>query len=257
MEFYNMYGERLRCSYDASGIPVLSNKIRLVSLNIESFSPRNVYALNHILANYKPDFIQMQEAIGSENSFELYLPKYAKYFGQQSSWRTGVASYFGVLENNFKAYDVNSTEGKRGYQKTILNVCGKRVILVNTHLETQEYVRGKQAEELFNLVKDEEYFIISGDLNVACKSITDADYISVIKPFVDIGCNLANCTEETGFINTWTSSTTDMTEGYPTDNIITSGNITFDELIFDYHKLSYGGDTEIDHIPIFAVLSVN
>ena len=63
----------------------------------------------------------------------------------------------------------------------------------------------------------------------------------------------ANCSEQFGFIKTWTSAAEmTQTNGYPCDHIITNMEIV--RVIPDEIKINAGGSSALDHIPLIARL---
>ena len=81
----------------------------------------------------------------------------------------------------------------------------------------------------------------------------------MIKPFVDAGYNVANCTSDSGFIGTYTSGNTASSTFWPNDNIITSANLEIDNFIVDTSKIDVAEQTSqtIDHLPLIAYLTIN
>lgn len=153
------------------------------------------------------------------------------------------------------------------YQKSYITVGGKRIAIINTHLnytsdDFTEY-RYAQARMLCEAVANEEYFIIMGDLNTFYCDSTESDtYVDMLKQFADAGYHLANCSDENGFHYTHNSGGT-IGEGGADgrwnylDHIITSGNITIDKVYVDETKLTSKVDWYIiDHLPIAAHLTV-
>ena len=252
---------------------ILGNTLTVMTYNVGFWYKRNgINAMqNSIFDSINADLIGMQE-------WRKSIPNYSGSVSEDKGinvWKSILKDYpyYHITERyNYKAiaskvmlsdvadYDfVNVPEDEsRGYSKATFNWNGHDVLWINTHLSTssEEEYKIAQAQELLALVENEDYFIITGDLNTVCLNTTDAEYISIIKPFVDAGYNTANCSSEFGFIGTWTEYTTDVNTK-PCDHIITSSNITISKVLRDTTKLWYNDGNSIDHFPLIAVLTIN
>lgn len=260
---YNIDNESLNQAYSIINQEVYSSTVKdeivVMTYNIELFGTRNTTdTIKTIIDRHKPDIIGIQEATHSTMPSEassLFNGYSYQQLGSQSSYKT-----LSISKIQMNAETGKYTVDGRGYIKAYLTINDKRICWVNTHLSTSsnETSKVQQAYELFELVKDESYFIITGDFNTVCKSINDTEYTTIMKQFVDFGCHCANCSEEFGFIPTWTDQTTITTEnGYPCDHVITSPNITINHLIFDDYKTTLQTSQWLDHLPIVAILKIN
>ena len=231
--------------------------LTVMTYNVQFFSGRNTEkTAAQIINHYKPDIVGVQE-LGDVSSIpsevETVFSGYEYEAGIQRN-KSLIASLMPLKNYEAKLYRNNSGE-TRGYQKAYVTVHGRQILWINTHHATSSYEAQKiaQAEELFNLVKNEPCFIITGDFNTVCKSTADNEYAAIMKQFIDAGFSSANCCEQFGFINTWTSSA-EMTQasGYPCDHIITNMDIV--QVIPDEIKINAGGTSSLDHIPLVAWL---
>lgn len=278
MAIYDLDGNPIQIAYDADGDPLseaydldgnplyeTDNHLTVMTYNPQWFRGINAQQAmqNTIIQNNNPDIIGFQEfsrdgTVGTVASNMLTNYRY-DYMSEHYNYMY-LASKL-PLQNVVVADFVNQRGETRAYMKCEINVGGKTVTWINTHLDYQyDSTQYAQMQEIFAIAEQAEYCIITGDFNNWATSISDADYIGLYKPFVDAGYNLANCTALRGFTKTWTDSTTatspaEMT--YPTDNIITSSNISIDSVVFDTTKFSYLDGNPIDHIPIIAHLTVN
>lgn len=218
---------------------------------------------NLIFEKYSIDIMGIQEyasnGIDSKASYLAgkgftyhYLSDATKAQNQKS-----VESKYQMSNVTEKTFDIYNTE-KRSYQKMYFTLNGKQICFVNTHLDyTPKSTLYAQAAELLNAVKNEQYFILVGDLNTKASSNSSPDYINVIKPFVDLGFHTANFSARWGFLNTWTDGTTaEATNWWQTDHVITSSNIYIKNVIVDNTKLEHPTEYAIDHLPVFAELVV-
>ena len=221
-----------------------------------------------IISKYAPDIIGFQEVSKTSSFPTVGANMIANYSYRQLSSHynyLGIASKIPFSSYSNADYQTQDTAGdgseRRAYQKCYITVEGRQIAWFNTHLcYANATPKHAQMTELFNLAKNEDYFIITGDFNSVCLSAEDADYIGMYKQFVDAGCNLVNCSPAAGFTktstpNTYAATLADLT--YSTDSIIVSPNIDIDSVVFDDTKLSYLDGNPIDHIPLIATLSIN
>ena len=80
----------------------------------------------------------------------------------------------------------------------------------------------------------------------------------MIKPFIDAGYNVANCSDQHGFIDTWTNGKDTTGTWYPHDNIITSADFTMSNVRRDTTKITEAAiqDKIIDHVPLICELTL-
>lgn len=260
---YAADGNVLAQVYDRAGNPLapLTTDIVVMSYNVQWFAGinANVSMQQDIIDTYNADIIGLQEISSlpsvSDGLFEDY--NYA-YLGVQEN-KTAIVSK--PILQNVTANTFVAQQGEvRGYQKAYFEYDGKTICWINAHLATSnaESVKVAQAKELFDMVENEEYFIITGDFNTVCKSIYDTEYTTIMKQFVDAGYQTANCSNQHGFLNTWTEGTSLSSVWYPCDHIITSGKIHINDVIVDTTKIDIASQTgqSIDHLPIIAYLAI-
>lgn len=265
---YGANGIELTTAYDVNrnGLltPSASEQLVVMTFNVQRFEGlnSNTEMLLDIFDTHNPDIIGVQEWGGGTTSeiFTNYPYLYKSAYGNAP----GCASKLNAEYSYWKSYLYETAGDNRSYTKAYIHYSGKRICWINTHLEPPSYnetYQVAQGKELFDLVSDEPYFIVTGDINTTCQNTSDYQYTAIVKQFVDAGYNLANSTAERGFTKTWGDSTTatstdDLT--YPCDNIITSSNISIDSVVFDTTKFEYNENhLAIDHIPIVAYLTIN
>ena len=259
---YDVNGVQLSQVYDVEGNPLLGDlPLVVMSYNIQRFSGlnSNLNMQKEILATYNPLIIGMQEfnsTLGDLLSEYIY-----SYKAVATGTTSAIASKVVLNDVEATPYVNQAPSGSSRYQKCYFSYNGKNICWINVHLATSDYrsVKTAQAKEVFDLVENEEYFIITGDFNTVCKSVNDSEYTSIMKQFIDAGYNSANCSEQHGFLDTWTSGSTASGTWYPCDHVITSANITIDNVFVDTRKIDVAESTgqSIDHLPIIAYLTVN
>lgn len=276
MSLYDIKGNSARESFDIEGVfpdslyDVNGNALHdlvVMSFNIQRWSGINANTdiMNGIFDRYKPNIVGFQEHQPSKSFGGVPILQYL-----QSRWNftaecsTQINDYSKIMVSDFEYSDhetvyYESFAESRSYQRFYINFKGKRIAVINTHLDTTANQTKKvlQAKELFDAVAEEEYFIILGDFNTICRSVSDNQYIEIMKQFVDAGYNCANCSEQFGFLDTWTDGTSVNDRWCQTDHIITSSNISIDRVTVDRAKLQANTGLVIDHLPIVAYLSVN
>lgn len=250
---YASYGSLIWSSNGA----VEDDTLTVMTYNVGVFDQRNTQAvISTILNKYNADVIGLQE-IYKTNRPQIFDTAFAAYpyqsIGIQVN-KTALVSKRNLASAGAYIFS-NQTIEQRGYNKAYVTFNGKNVCIINAHLETTSGGDAKrlQAKEIYDIVKSEPYFVILGDFNTICKDTSHTEYTTIMKQFVDLGCQSANCTPLFGFTNTWTDGTSLSTsESYPCDHIIVSPSLKISELIFDRTKETMETSKKLDHIPIVA-----
>ena len=188
---------------------------------------------------------------------EILSPRYKHIeIGTQNN-KTGIATNYKLSNVEGHVFTNQATE-TRGYQTAEFTFKGQTVFLVVAHLETSSYesVKVAQAQELFDLVQTKNTFILAGDFNTVCKSTSDTEYATIMKQFIDAGYNVGNCSEQHGFIDTWTAGSTEIGTWYPCDHIITSADFIMSDVERDTIKIAEAEEQEkaIDHVAFVCTL---
>lgn len=265
---YDVNGNALQIAYDKDGNIVYSagELLTVMSFNVQQFTGinSNQTFLSDLYDAYTPNIIGIQE-LGYSNAIpsagQSFLSPYTYYqIGGQYN-KTALFSKIALSNPSFIYFDGESGYSQPyGYQKAYFSFNGRTICWVDAHLRTSSEETKKVAEagEIFNAVQNEPYFIITGDFNTVCKSVRDTEYTTIMKQFIDAGYHSANCSEQHGFIDTWTSGSTASGTWYPTDHIITSENIFITNVIADISKIDIASQTgqSIDHLPLIAELIV-
>ena len=274
MSVYNAAGNRLNVIYDKNGnvltraynrdgqqifpdIDPSDYNFKVMSYNNQSWTGSNSWAyMGAVIEGYDVDIMGTQESHSNSN-----LTNIGYAYSASGTSENIVFSKLPLSNITEKKYDTTRSDtAGRWYQKMYFTFNGKTVALFNTHLETSGYETHKvaQAQELFEAVQNESYFIITGDFNTVCKSVNDTEYTTIMKQFVDAGYNIANCSSQWGFKDTWTDGKTASGTWYPCDHVITSANIQMSNVVVDTTKIAIceANDLVIDHLPIIAYLKI-
>lgn len=274
MSVYNATGDKLNVIYDKDGdvlnsaysvngqqifpdIDPTDYNFKIMSFNNQSWTGLSGWSyMGSAIENYDADIIGTQESHSNTN-----LTNLGYVYTATGSVAPGniVFSKHVLSDISEKKYDTNRTDTQfRTYQKMYFTFNGKTIAFFNTHLATSSYESHKvaQAQELFEAVQNESSFIITGDFNTVCKSVNDTEYTTIMKQFVDAGYNIANCSPQWGFNDTWTDGTTVSGTWYPCDHIITSSDIQMSNVVVDRTKVELDTGLTIDHLPIIAYLKI-
>ena len=265
---YDIHGNEVVEVFDIHGNAVVESKsydLIVMSYNVQKQGAMNNANLQkEIIAKYKPNVIGMQE-------YRVSFEEAGHYFEYPYTVNNSAAlqNYDGILSK----YELKDTGGTvftvkyadpSGYVFGTFSYHGKEIYVLNVHLspygDDYSVYREPEIQEVLELVNGKDYFIIIGDFN--CHTVQDetsAEYVALLKPFVDMGCHLANNCQEFGFNDTYTGSKTiENAVWTKIDNIITSPNIEIVNAVVDKTKLNYvNGNLEIDHLPVVAYLEVN
>lgn len=257
---YDANGDSLSQAYDINGTSVFqNNKLTVMTFNVQRWGGinANTSIMNSIFSAYRPLVCGVQET-GSNGTLN-YVGTQFQSGRAMTTLPNNPAFLFNTSYSDYEDAQY-TTQGNetRGYQKCYITVNDKNIAVFNTHLETKGSAATAQMRELFELLQEETYFIALGDFNVECHSTQDAEYTNVVKQFIDAGYNLSNWTTETGFVDTWFNGSTvaGSTWVCPCDNVITSSNISIDNIYYDQRKIEAETELTIDHIPVVAYLTV-
>lgn len=286
MAIYNLYGAQLSDCFGKDGDPLTEafntngveifrkqSIITVMSYNVQKFGGINAQGAmqNEIINRYKPDIIGMQE-LGSVTTLptvgqNMLSPYSVKQLSNHNNKLMLVTK--GYLLSNLVIADFQNQDPEdmarynetRAYMKADIEIGGKMVTLINTHLcYLTSSIQYAQMQELYEIAESCERVIITGDFNSHQTAIDDDDYLNMYKPFVMAGYHLANNSPESGFTRTYTkASTATSLADFTTapDTIIVSNNIDITDVTFDITKLSYLNGNAIDHIPVIATLRLS
>ena len=258
---YDVIGNELGQAFDISGDEIYSgnNTFNVMTYNVQLWSGRNANEtlVRSIFNSTNPILVGLQEC--RDVGTGVYVPDTFPYgaIGTVEGVNNPVAQMSTIPFTDFTAYKY--VTGLRGYTKCYVTINGKTIAWFNTHVElyTGEFdatgQHALQMNEIFNVVGQEDSFILTGDFNVD----GSVEYNDCLKQFVDAGFNMCNWTQETGYVDTWFNGTTiaTATDSAPTDNIITSPDLPITNIEYNTQKLSLTSG-QIDHIPIIATIEI-
>lgn len=249
------------------------NGITILDFNVKSFTGLNadISIITDIVQRYEPDIVFLQEYAGTISGINIYSSvfKMYPYHTEYTELPAPVAIISKIpLSNITKTlFTTQQTGGEnRGFIRAEIVLNHDTIALYTTHLEILPTIAGSrdtriaQAAELKTRMTSDRYAILGGDLNTAdCENTSGADYIGVIKPFVDENMHSVNATLEHGFMDTLYNGNTvaDSTTIGCYDHIISTYNIDVVGFCVDKQKINPDNATPIDHLPLVAYLRVN
>lgn len=270
---YDKNGSTINQAYDINGHVVYqptASSIRVATYNVGGWY---IGSGTNVPTEKKTAYIALQQSILSAVEadivcFQEYWNAFCadgttadsvigQYFTQQektnadTTWNGHVTASNGIVLNDYESIRfVNYYSTAPGYEKCYIDVGGKTVCIINTHLSTAAGGKKEpQSQEIFDAVQNEPYFIIMGDFNTEV-----SDYDAIVKKFVDAGYHSVNLNGTDHHFSTFYAS---AGIGKPTDQIITSANITISDAYVNTLKLTDGLGDKIDHIPLVADLVIN
>lgn len=277
---YGTDGSEAINGYDINGNiihPTGPTTLKVMTFNVQAFSGMNSQAdmMADIFGTYDADIIGFQECVSGlsniPSAIRSSLSEYPNTFFSSHYNYNAVFSKIALQNAIAQDYETQSADEwaswneTRSYIKCYLNIGGKNVCWINTHLAVaNDQPKYDQCAELFAMAEQEDYCIITGDLNQYSYNTAHAGWQNMYKRFVDAGYNLANCKDDNHYVWTYSPKTTatglDDTSAFyapnAPDNIITSPNITIDNIVFDEIKLEYLDGNTIDHVAIIAELTL-
>ena len=242
------------------------DSLTVMTYNVQYFSGLNADETMQadILDEYEASVIGLQELryeYKREVETDVFDPRYWNMRVGYEFLPNGIATNYGLSNVEHHLFTNQYSTEDKGYETAEMKFKGKTVFLVCTHLTTEAHNTEKYAQmgELLNLVSTKESFIIMGDFNTIGTNTSHEDYTSGIKMFVDAGYNVANCSDQHGFIGTFSDGTTSSSTFYPIDNIITSADFTMTNVRRDTIKIAKAdedGTKVIDHVALICDLSL-
>ena len=270
---YSQTGSELNKAYNVNGSQIwtkTSTGIKVATYNVGDWG----WGAGLIAPEYKSDYLALQNTIFTNIDADIcalqewnvnfctdgtlssvVTSEYFDYLNGTGYWAIGSNIAFSSFNAyNYSTVSVSGDYAK--YEKAYFNIGGIQVCLFNVHFDTDQTKQEAQCSEILTLANQENYVIICGDFNTVIESLSDTDYTTMIKPFIDDGYTDANC-GAFGIFQTY-YRTADPSDSYKpaTDHIIVSSNITITNAYIDTTKLTDGLSQKIDHIPLVAELSI-
>lgn len=269
---YDVNGNRLAQAYDIDGAPLLPTEP--VSLRVATYNVGGWYigSGTNVPTTKKAQYVNLQQDILAQVNADLVcFQEYWRVFcADGTTAQTVIGSFFTQIEttNATTQYSghaigakgieledyqvipfVHPVAAQPSYDKCYITVGDRRICIINSHLSTAAGGQKEpQSQELFDAVQNEPYFMIFGDWNTEA-----TDYASIVEKFVNAGYHSANLNGTGNWLATYYTS---GGVGKPTDQIITSANITLDAVSVNTLKLTDGLSDNIDHIPLIAEVTI-
>ena len=265
---YNKSGEPLERAYNKNGEEIFpENILKVMSYNVLRWDGYNsLKVIQDIAFGFGADLVGIQEwGYTSSKTIEgTNCETYLNGFGYSDIRITSDDYNHKALASKYQLSNYSETvyaasHETRSYTKAYFTFNNKQIAWFNTHTDYQEdNYKYNQIQELLAAVENEEYFIITGDLNTTCTDKNSTEYENCVQPFIDAGYNVANSPVGDPLVWTFYSGKTvgESSQITPPDNIITSANIEIVSVNTIDTKLSASGAYVIDHIPIVAILEV-
>lgn len=226
------------------------------------FYERNRTILRECAANIAgmPEWYDMIGEIPASELMDEFYPYYYPEFGAYGKSGSALTSAFTMPATNVELIPFNTQNpnaAQRFFQRSYIKYNNKRICFIVTHLDLKADIRAVQFIELLDIVANEDYFIITGDLNFAIREIGDDEYNRGIQPALDRGYHSAQNAQS--FLITYYSGTTVEGSTYGvSENVITSPNINMLNPRINTEKLTDGLCEEygvhIDHLPFLVDL---
>lgn len=278
---YDAEGTPLTHAYDADGSVIFTAQptvIKAMSFNVGCFYTQYFPCPNDkteafynrhrtIFNTWKPDLCGMQEwnnTIGTIQSSvlmdEFFDDTESSYVYPVQTAALTMGSKYELTDFQLVQYVNQSSGDSRYYQKAYVNIDGKRICFVNTHLGTSS-IRNAQFLELLSALENEDYFVCFGDFNFRIEEAGDSEYNLSIQLALNKGFNSAQNADEILLTGYHGETVATSTSSVALDNIITSSNIDISDVAIDTLKFTDGlcvaNEIIIDHVPIVATLTIN
>lgn len=188
------------------------------------------------ICEYDPTFSN-----GKEKAQEIifnYFPFF--HIGKKYSYNCNAVFTTRKLNNN-QDYLFPERVQTRYYTKSTININGKNIIFIETHLDWNQGVNGAnyrhiQIKKLVETFRDSPYIILCADFNISS--------LEEFQPFIDAGFTLSNGGKQ-GSFNTYPATKPSS----PIDNIIVKGFNVLDVKVIGDENLS-------DHLLIKGILKL-
>ena len=275
---YNLNGGQISSAYNIDGrqiFPDAQSTLKIMSYNVGAWTAfgnnatqenqETWYTLqNNILAEEQADLIGIQEyedAIGSYN-VPAMIRQYAPYLFDvdRVNNKAGRAIASKYLMTNSREINFTNQNGEiRSYLIGDVNIGGKMIKFITTHLALDNATVALQIQELLTAVESFEYWIITGDFNINFPNAQSEGYSILIEPFLNEGYNVANGDPNGfGFIPAFSTGTPEQDTGWAyLDNIMCSSNIEIANVYVNRQKITEHAGYAIDHLPLIAEVVVN
>lgn len=270
----NVDGKSLLSAYYVSGDSVFQRGLKVCTYNVGGWyigTGENVpasldnayYALqNGIIDRINADILCINEFWTAFSASGRTAASLLSQYYQYIETRDGGTKYAGhaiCSKYPISSYTQHyfSGETTRYYDDAVITIDSNPVHVIVTHLHPSDSdIRVAEATELCNYVKTlADPFIICGDFNNGLHDpFTELNH-AIYDQFINYGCSLANG-GAFGIFKTYCNGTDWANVGSALDNIIVSSAITITSVGTDTTKTDDSIVDVIDHIPLFATMSL-
>ena len=162
-------------------------QITVASYNVQCLSyGTQLIQISEEIKSINPDIIGIQELDNNTNrtsntnqlenlarmaGYEYYY--YSKTIDHDGGeYGHGIMSKYPIKDFETVAFAIQDNEN-RCFSRAKIKINGKEITFYNTHLEFGGNIQAKQISQIFDLAQDDEYFIITGDMNCSPNSYKD------------------------------------------------------------------------------------
>lgn len=271
-------GMSLNQAYDLDKNPLLNivppvvESFKVMSYNVGSWTKfgekataenqETWYTLqNSILSTEDADLLGIQEYYSKIGTYDVptMLRQYYPYLFavDRVSTKAGRAIASKYPMTNTREVNFQNQNGEiRSYLIGDVAIENKTVKFLTAHLALDNATIALQIQELLSTVRNFEYWVLTGDFNIAFPNQQSDGYNVLIKPFLDAGYNVANGSKF-GFIPTFSTKTPEADSDWRClDNIMSSANIDITNVYVNRQKITEHEGYAIDHLPLIAEMEI-
>lgn len=275
---YDKYGAEASYAYDRDGNVVYRRQP--ITFKVMQYNCGQWYIGSHdnVPADLDEAYYDLQYGIVTENDadvilLEEYTAQFSKAGRTALSWLGQIYPYYHEQTNGttttvtqraiYSKYPISNyathpfNDGSTYYFDSCdITINGLSIHFIVTHLHWNDISkRTSEAALILANANNYDYAVIGGDFNTTDNFDTSgADYVAILKPFVDAGYKLANG-GEFDFLTTYGDGNSSTTACL--DNIIISSNIDFNSVTVDRTKETDDVVAKIDHEPVIAVVQID
>lgn len=286
MSIYNKSGQQLNSAYLVSGQSISTAYTKNgnlifgepVSFTIMTYNPGSWYGWgwdvpseladswyamqSSIFNKYKPDFVGIQEyysAIGSYSAEDMIKENAPYFYGiDKTSNCAGraIASKYKIQTPSDNLFLHQDGGELRYYLRGYITVEGRRVCIISAHTSYQGSYPYTQCNELLDVIENEDYVIVVGDMNLRVDEIGDANYDELNAVWIAAGYKSVSG-PEFGIQDTYYDGNSGW---HGVDQIFLSPNITINSVVIDDTKINEYASlvgNRIDHLPLIAYVTLD
>lgn len=219
------------------------------------------YSCDFVCFNEYSDEMCMSRHIQADEFVGQFYPYIEKGVMIESDGVWNAIASKRKLNNVTTGFYQNTESGiTRSYTKGYMFLNGRKVCIICTHFSSTPETAALNAQEMLEVVTNEDYFILCGDFNCdVFRKTSEVLYKNIVGVFANAGYKLCNGGEKGDFL---TLGDTELSSG--ADIIVTSSNIVIKSVLADQQKVEAsiavnhenGFINRIDHVPLIAYLEI-